>query len=49
MLIISRFVPPEDLAEIERCAEWDEDSNEWAIAKVGLAGNNIRPKDEYLN
>lgn len=47
MLIISRFIPPEDLADIERCAEWDDESNDWTVASAHLAGNNVRPKDEY--
>lgn len=46
--MISRFIPPEDLADIERCAEWDEDSNDWSIAHIACAGNNVRAHDERM-
>lgn len=42
VLVISRFVPPEDLAEIEKRAYWDEEANDWRLRNAHCAGNNAR-------
>mmetsp|Transcript_31643 Transcript_31643/g.79041 ORF Transcript_31643/g.79041 Transcript_31643/m.79041 type:complete len:742 (-) Transcript_31643:192-2417(-) len=39
--VIESFVPPEEQAKIECRAEWDEESEEWRIARVELAGNSM--------
>eukprot|EP00762_Andalucia_godoyi_P002320 ANDGO_07594.mRNA.1 Kinesin-II 95 kDa subunit len=42
MLIIDSFIPPEEVAKVERRAEWDEEHSEWIVRKIQLAGNNVR-------
>lgn len=41
MLIINSFVPPEEITRIERRADWDEETGEWKIQGIQLAGNNM--------
>jgi hypothetical protein len=41
MLTINYFIPPEEIARIERRAVWDEEGGDWKIANVQYAGNNM--------
>lgn len=42
MLIIDNFIPVEEVAKIEKRAEWDDERSEWIVKKIQLSGNNVR-------
>lgn len=58
-LIIEHFVPPTEASAIQARATFDEEKNEWKIARLEFAGNNVnsrrpisstgrrRPESEY--
>ncbi len=46
MLVIHHFVPPTELAKIERRSQYDESENDWKISQVQYAGNNVRKKNK---
>lgn len=41
ILTVNNFIPPEELARIEKRSAWDEDSGDWKITYVQYAGNNV--------
>eukprot|EP00964_Phaeocystis_antarctica_P050881 scaffold29632_cov50-Phaeocystis_antarctica.AAC.1 len=43
-LIMSSFIPLEQLSKIERRSEWDEATETWRIARIQYAGNAMRHK-----
>jgi len=42
-LIIMNFVPAEESRRLEKRAQWDDESDNWFIPRLELAGNQIRP------
>uniref|UniRef100_A0A7S3DF42 Kinesin-like protein n=1 Tax=Palpitomonas bilix TaxID=652834 RepID=A0A7S3DF42_9EUKA len=40
--IQDHFIPPTEVNKIKRRAKWSEESDDWIIAKVQFAGNNVR-------
>ncbi|KAJ3121865.1 Kinesin-like protein kif3b [Nowakowskiella sp. JEL0407] len=44
MLVVNSFIPSEELALLESCAEYDEAAEKWRIPHIAHAGNNIRGK-----
>jgi len=43
-LIMTSYIPLEQLSKIERCSEWDEGSEQWRINRLQYAGNKVRSK-----
>ena len=43
-LIMSTYIPLEQLSKIERRSEWDEATETWRIARLQYAGNSMRAK-----
>ncbi|KAJ3300041.1 Kinesin-like protein kif3a [Borealophlyctis nickersoniae] len=43
-LVCDSFVPAEEMAVLEACADYEEASEKWRIAHIAHAGNNIRGK-----
>ena len=43
-LIMSTYIPLEQLSKIERRSEWDEATETWRIASLQYAGNSMRAK-----
>ena len=41
ILTVNHFIPPEELARIERRSAWDDETAEWKITHVQYAGNNV--------
>ena len=41
MLTVHHFIPPDELAKIERRAEWDEENSDWRIMNSQFAGNSV--------
>lgn len=40
-LIISNFVPDSARASIEQRAQWDDETEEWRLPRLNLAGNHV--------
>mmetsp|Transcript_26474 Transcript_26474/g.77839 ORF Transcript_26474/g.77839 Transcript_26474/m.77839 type:complete len:766 (-) Transcript_26474:425-2722(-) len=40
-LVIDNFIPPEEQSKIEQRAEWDEELEEWKVARLDMAGNRV--------
>ena len=45
-LIMTSYIPLDQLSKIERCSEWDEASEGWRISRLQYAGNKMRSKRE---
>jgi len=45
-LIMTSYIPLDQLSKIERCSEWDEASEGWRISRLQYAGNKMRAKRE---
>ena len=45
-LIMTSYIPLDQLSKIERCSEWDEASEGWRISRLQYAGNQMRAKRE---
>lgn len=43
-LIMTSYIPLNELSKIERCSEWDEASEGWRISRLQYAGNKMRSK-----
>ena len=43
-LILSNFVPQDAVESIERRATWNDESENWELPRLEIAGNMIRPK-----
>eukprot|EP00741_Cyanophora_paradoxa_P003300 tig00000692_g3207.t1 len=43
-LVIDNFIPPEEAQKIQRRAQWDDERQEWSLARIAHAGNNVRAK-----
>ncbi|CAM9437403.1 unnamed protein product [Ascophyllum nodosum] len=41
-VVISNFVPPEEVSTLERRAKWNEEASVWLIPRLELAGNSRR-------
>ncbi|CAM9533070.1 unnamed protein product, partial [Hapterophycus canaliculatus] len=41
-VVITNFVPPEEVTSVERRAQWNEEASAWLIPRLELAGNSIR-------
>lgn len=41
-VVISNFVPPEEVTGVERRAQWNEEASAWLIPRLELAGNSVR-------
>eukprot|EP00735_Rhodelphis_limneticus_P011034 TRINITY_DN4082_c0_g1::TRINITY_DN4082_c0_g1_i1::g.11857::m.11857 TRINITY_DN4082_c0_g1::TRINITY_DN4082_c0_g1_i1::g.11857 ORF type:complete len:795 (+),score=255.95,sp/P46871/KRP95_STRPU/50.96/0.0,Kinesin/PF00225.18/3.6e-119,Kinesin/PF00225.18/3.8e+03,Kinesin/PF00225.18/3.3e+03,PIF1/PF05970.9/0.082,PIF1/PF05970.9/6.8e+03 TRINITY_DN4082_c0_g1_i1:33-2387(+) len=48
-VILDHFVPADELLKIERRAQWNDEAEEWLIARLHLAGNNLRSKRPVSN
>ena len=48
-LLIDNFVPSDEVTRIESRATWDEESDNWLLPRLELAGNQIRPKRPMAN
>jgi len=45
-LIMTSYIPLDQLSKIERCSEWDEATEGWRISRLQYAGNKMRSKRE---
>jgi len=45
-LIMTSYIPLDQLSKIERCSEWDEANEGWRISRLQYAGNKMRAKRE---
>ena len=45
-LVMTSYIPLEQLSKIERCSEWDEATEGWRISRLQFAGNRMRAKRE---
>ena len=45
-LIMTSYIPLDQLSKIERCSEWDEANEGWRISRLQYAGNKMRSKRE---
>ena len=45
-LIMTSYIPLDQLSKIERCSEWDEAQDGWRISRLQYAGNRMRAKRE---
>jgi len=43
-LIMTSYIPLNELSKIERCSEWDEANEGWRISRLQYAGNKMRSK-----
>ena len=43
-LIMTSYIPLDQLSKIERCSEWDEANEGWRISRLQYAGNKMRAK-----
>lgn len=41
-VVITNFVPPEEVSTLERRAQWNEEASAWLIPRLELAGNSRR-------
>ncbi|CAM9141712.1 unnamed protein product, partial [Ectocarpus sp. 8 AP-2014] len=41
-VVITNFVPPEEVSSVERRAQWNEEASAWLIPRLELAGNSLR-------
>jgi hypothetical protein len=41
MLMIHSYIPASELTRIEKRATWDEETGDWKIKNIHLAGNNM--------
>ena len=48
-LIMTSYIPLDQLSKIERCSEWDEASEGWRISRLQYAGNKMRAKRKDEN
>ena len=48
-ITLTSFIPQEEIMHVERIARWDEESEEWSLPRLDLAGNYIRgPKEKSI-
>ena len=47
-LIMTSYIPLDQLSKIERCSEWDEAHECWRISRLQYAGNKMRAKREAM-
>ena len=40
-VVITNFVPPEEVTSVERRAQWNEEASAWLIPRLELAGNSL--------
>lgn len=40
-VVITNFVPPEEVSSVERRAQWNEEASAWLIPRLELAGNSL--------
>ena len=45
-LIMTSYIPLDQLSKIERCSEWDEAQDGWRISRLQYGGNKMRAKRE---
>jgi len=45
-LIMTSYIPLEQLSKIERCSEWDEATEQWRINRLQYAGNKVKRRAE---
>ena len=45
-LIMTSYIPLDQLSKIERCSEWDEAQEGWRISRLQYGGNKMRAKRE---
>jgi Kinesin motor domain len=46
-IILTSFIPQEEIMHIERIARWDEESEEWSLPRLDISGNHVKgPKGE---
>lgn len=45
-LVMSSFIPLDQLSKIERCSEWDEQNEQWRISRLQYAGNKAKKREE---
>ena len=43
-LILDNFVPPDEVDQLHHRANWNEKEETWQIARLDLAGNNVRAR-----
>lgn len=43
-LIMTSYIPLEQLSKIERCSEWDEATEQWRINRLQYAGNKVKKR-----
>lgn len=41
-VVITNFVPPDEVTNIERRAKWNEEASSWLIPRLEIAGNALR-------
>jgi kinesin family protein 3/17 len=41
-LVLTNFIPQEEIMHVERIARWDDESEEWSLPRLDLTGNSIR-------
>ena len=43
-LILQNFVPMDEISKLERRAIWSDEVENWQLARLDLAGNQVRPR-----